>query len=258
MPDAPATEEPAEAEAPAEPPAAPRIRPSGRRVLVAAAAAAIVALVAVALAARLDEPVGAGAVDEAQPIVAGPVVGPGEELTGRSAPQGDLPPLALVLDRAPPEGIGDLPAEDQIPRLRALAATRAEPRRLVELGAAYQAAGRNEEAREAFVNALRLDSDDVAAEVGLVLNAAAEGGSEDERAAGALADLAAQNPDNQIVSFNRGWLAAYRRDAQTAESAWRRTIAIDADSRLGRTATQLLGLLETDTGSAGGTGASTP
>jgi hypothetical protein len=254
MGDAPATEEREEA----EPPAAPRTRPSGRRVLAAAVAAAVVALVAVALAARLDDPVGAGAVDEAQPIVAGPVVGPGEELTGRPAQTDELPPLALVLDRAPPEGIGDLPAEEQITRLRSLAATRAEPRRLVELGAAYQAVGRNEEAREAFVNALRLDPDDVAAEVGLALNAAAAGGVEDDRAAGALADLAAQNPDNQIVAFNRGWLAAYRRDAQTAESAWRRTIAIDADSRLGRTATQLLELLEGDSGAAGGTGAETP
>jgi len=235
-----------------------RVRPSARSLVIAAAAAVGVAVIAVGLAVRLDDPVGAGAVDSAQPIVAGPIVAPGEELTGRPTPTGALPPLALVLDRQPPEGIGDLPAEDQISRLRALAATRAEPRRLVELGAAYQGARRNDEAREAYVNALRLDPDDVAAEVGLALNAAAAGGEDARRAAGALTDLAAQNPDNQIVAFNQGWLAAYQRDAETAEAAWRRTIAIDSNSRLGRTATQLLTLLDEERQGAGAPEPTTP
>ncbi len=129
---------------------------------------------------------------------------------------------------------------------------------MVGRGAAYQGARRNDEAREAYVNALRLDPDDVAAEVGLALNAAAAGGEDARRAAGALTDLAAQNPDNQIVAFNQGWLAAYQRDAETAEAAWRRTIAIDSNSRLGRTATQLLTLLDEERQGAGASEPTTP
>lgn len=231
--------------------------PSARRLVMAIGAAAAVAAIALVIAARMDEPVGEGAVDTAQPIVAGPIVAPGSELTGEPEEQtqtqaqqaesvGDLPPLALVLDRLPPDGIGSLAAEDQIPRLRALAATRAEPRRLVELGAAYQATGRYDDAREAFVNALRLDQEDVAAEVGLALNDALADEQRSSRAAAALAALAARNPDNQIIAFNRGWLAAYRRDVETAESAWRKTIALDSDSRLGQTARELLRLLVGD------------
>lgn len=238
-----------------------RPRPAPRRLALAVGAAAVAAVVAVTLATRLDDPVGEGAVDAAQPIVAGPVVAPGAELTGdppatttdaapRSRAEGL--PIALVLDRLPPDGIGDLPAEDQIPRLRALSATRAEPRRLVELGAAYQGARRNEEAREAFINALRLDPDDVAAEVGLALNAASENDEGVEKAAAALADLAERHPDNQIVLFNQGWLALRAGDADTVASAWEETARIDADSRLGRTATALLAELRAGTSEPAG------
>lgn len=223
-------------------------RPTPKAILAAVAVALVVGLVAVGVATVLDDPVGAGARDAA-PIVAGPVVAPGQELTGGP---NDLPPLALVLDRPPPGEIGSLPAEDQVPRLRALTADEAQPaRRLVELGAALQASRRLEEAREAFESALRRDPDDVAAEVGIALTLGGGGPEGLERAASALADLEAQNAENQIITFNRGWVSIYLRDAEAAREAWERTVEISPQSRLGQTASQLLAALEQDQARSG-------
>lgn len=217
-------------------------RPSTRSLLAVVVAALVIGLAAVGVASVLDDPVGEGARDAA-PIVAGPVVAPGQELTGGPS---DLPPLALVLDRPPPGEIGTLSAEDQIPRLQALAATNAEPRRLIELGAALQASRRLDEARDAFENALRLAPNDIAARVGLALTAGGQGPEGLERAATALADLEDRRPESQIVTFNRGWVAIYQRDADTAQDAWERTVAIAPRSRLGQTASQLLDALAED------------
>jgi hypothetical protein len=60
--------------------------------------------------------------------------------------------------------------------------------------------------------------------------------------------LAAEYPQSQLVSFNRGWLEIYRRRATPAREAWQRTVALDPDSRLGRTATALLDTLGNDPG----------
>lgn len=223
-------------------------RPTPKSILAAVAIALVVGLAAVGVATVLDDPVGEGARDAA-PIVAGPVVAPGQELTGGP---NDLPPLALVLDRPPPGEIGSLAAEDQVPRLRALAADEAQPpRRLVELGAALQASRRLDEAREAFESALMRNPDDVAAEVGLALTLGGAGPDGLERAANLLDDLEAQNAENQIITFNRGWVSIYRRDAETAQEAWERTVEIAPESRLGQTATQLLAALEQDQSGAG-------
>lgn len=196
---------------------------------------------ALGLALLLDDPVGEGARDEAQPIVAGPVVGPGQELTGREGP---LPPLAMVLDRPPPQGLGRLEPEQRIPRLLELASVNAEPRRLVELGVAYQEAGDTGRALGAYEDALRLDPGDLAARVGLAMATGATGSDGLERAGEAMDLLAEQVPRSQLVQFNRAWLGLYREDAETVLDGWRRTRALDATSPLGVTATTLLQQVE--------------
>jgi hypothetical protein len=229
-------------------------RPTPKAILTAVVAALIVGLAAVGVATMLDDPVGEGARDAA-PIVAGPVVAPGQELTGGP---NDLPPLALVLDRPPPGEIGTLPAEDQVPRLQALSADQTQPRRLVELGAALQASRRLDEARAAFERALEVDSNDIAAQVGLALTDGAAGPGGLDQAESELADLEAQNARNQVITFNRGWVAIYRSDAETARSAWERTVEIAPETRLGQTASQLLDALERDQSGGGAGGQATP
>lgn len=208
-----------------------------RRLALLLAASAALAAAAIGLAAALDRPVGAGARDEARPVVAGEVRAPGGDLAGG---EGDLPPLALVLDRPLPDGIGELPPGEQLTRLRELAFTRAETRRVVELAVLYQQLGDQEAARATYREALKLDPDDVAARAGLAMTEGARGAEGLDRAAAALRRLATEHPDSQLVAFNEGWLAVYRREADAAGRAWRRTVGLDPASPLGRTASSLL------------------
>lgn len=215
-----------------------------RALLLACAAVAVVAA-ALAGAAALDRPVGEGARDAvpAQP----------DAIAGlSSAAAAGLPPLGLVLDRPPPGGIGQLPVETQLDRLRALATPAAPARRHVELGSVLQAFGRHEEAADAYRTALAREPGDLAARIGLVMVAAADGDpdalAEAERA---MAALARANPDAQIVAFNRAWLAIYRSDPDGARAGLERTVALGADTPLGVTADSLLGALRGGAGAAG-------
>ncbi|HEX2506943.1 MAG TPA: hypothetical protein VHK23_01390 [Miltoncostaeaceae bacterium] len=198
---------------------------------------------ALLLADALDSPVGAGARDEAQAVAPGPVAVPGGAVAGGQG----LPPLALVLDRPPPDGIGDLPPIRQASRLSELAQRDPDPRRLVELGSVLQLLGAPEDAARAYRAALAEAPGDVAARAGLAMLDGADGEGL-ARATAGLAALAAEHPDDQLVAFNQGWVEIYRRRAGPAERAWRRTVALGADTRLGRTASALLAEL----GRAGG------
>ena len=190
------------------------------------------------VANALDQPVGAGARDEAQPAVPGATVNP---TTGDAS----LPPLALVLDRPLPKLAADLKAPiRQAAVLQQLAADQAQPRRYVELGSVLQLLGQGPAAQKAYETALQLDPADVAAKTGLALVTAARGGTNAAEGAAALRRLAAANPDDQLVAFNEGWLAIYRREAAPAKAAWTRTVALGQDTRLGRTAAALLASLE--------------
>jgi hypothetical protein len=193
---------------------------------------------ALLLADALDSPVGAGARDEAQAVTPGPVAVPGGALAGGEG----LPPLALVLDRPLPEGIGDLPPIRQASRLSELAQGDRDPRRLVELGSVLQLLGVPGDAARAYRAALARDPGDVAAQAGLAMVDGTDGGGL-ARAAAGLAALAAEHPGDQLVAFNQGWVEIYRRRAGPAERAWERTVALGQDTRLGRTATALLGEL---------------
>jgi cytochrome c-type biogenesis protein CcmH/NrfG len=220
----------------AAPSRAPRISP--RRLAIVLGVWVAVAGGAILLALALDSPVGEGARDEAQPAVAGPVAMPAPE----SPSQGDLPPLALVLDRPSP-GAGELPPQERIARLRERAAG-GSPRQLVELGAALALLGEAQEAERAYRQALARAPGDLAARAGLAMVEGARGGAGLARGAAALDRLAAEHPSSQLVAFNQGWLAIYRRRAEEARAAWNRTVALGADTRLGRTAGSLLQALD--------------
>lgn len=206
---------------------------------------------ALLVAGALDSPVGEGARDVAQPAAVGtvatPQTAPGP---GSDAPaEGALPPLALVLDRPLPEPVEGLEPAEQLEQLRQLAISTRDADRFVELGSLLQLAGDGPSAQFSYESALRFDTESIGARVGLALVDGATGEKGLARASAELGRLATRYPQSQIVSFNRGWLEIYRGRAVPARTAWQRTVALDPDSRLGRTATALLTTLENSPGS---------
>jgi len=199
---------------------------------VVAGVGAVVAAAAVGLAVHLDSPdAGPPPRDAAQPAVGGRVVVPSP-----SAAKAALPPLRLVLDRPPPDGIGTLPWRAQVRRLQVLARPAGAPaRRLVELGAARQALGQHSAARDAYRAALARAPGDVAAAAGLAM-------TESKLAAAAreLRALRIAHPSSQLVAFNEGWVAAYRRLPKETVTDLRRAIALGPGTLLGRTAAGLV------------------
>ncbi len=219
-------------------------RPTARRIPPARLAIILgvwvmLAGAAILVAMALDNPVGPGARDEAQPAIPGVVADP----TATAPAQ--LPPLALVLDQPLPTVVADIKAPiRQVPVLRRLAQDTAQPRRYVELGSVLQLLGDRKGAEAAYDTALQLDPANVAAKTGLALATGAQSGDGPAAGAVALERLARANPRNQLVAFNQGWLAIYRRQAAPAVAAWTRTVALGRDTRLGRTAAALLASLE--------------
>ena len=205
---------------------------------------------ALLVAGALDSPVGEGDRDAAQPAAVGTVATPetAPEAPAGTPPEGELPPLALVLDRPLPAPVEGLAPEEQFEQLRRLAISTRDPERFVELGSIMQLAGDGPSAQFSYESALRFDAGNIGAQVGLALVDGATGDEGLARASQELRRLAVKYPQSQLVSFNRGWLEIYRRRAAPARIAWRRTIALDADSRLGRTAAALLATLENSPG----------
>ena len=196
----------------------------------------VLAAIVVGLGSALGGDAGNGAaLDRAQPIVAGVVAAPGQELTGGNS---SLPPLALITAGAVPPTIARLPAAQQAARYAAMAGN--DPALLVKLGAAYQRAGDPDGAAAAYNKALAADPGSLEAKIGLAL---VEGSRSDAglKAAGAkLAVFTSEHPDSQVAWFNRGWVDAYLRDAKGSIAAWERTAALDPTTSLGKTATGLL------------------
>lgn len=188
---------------------------------------------ATAVAARLDTPVQSGPKDAA-PIIAGPVIIAEDEVFGAKG----LPPFALVLERPAPADLVALPTSRRLTALRARSGD--DPTILVQLGAAEQAAGSQTAALRAYERALAARPDDVAAQIGVAFTKASAGGTAAGEAALLMQRLAEERPSNQLVAFNRGWLAAYRRDATTALLAWRQALEIDPSTSLGSTARGLI------------------
>ena len=161
----------------APPPPAPRRVRLGltpRRLAVLLGVWIVAVGAALLIADALDSPVGEGARDEAQAVApGGPVQVPG----GALAAGDGLPPLALVLDRPLPDGVGDLPPIRQAVRLSELARSDPDPRRLVELGSVLQLLGDPENATRAYRAAAARAPDDLAARAGLAMVEGAGGGA---------------------------------------------------------------------------------
>jgi hypothetical protein len=216
--------------------------PPWRRVAAVVAVGGALAAVAVGLASALDQPSGGPAFrDAAQPVAPGTVQVPAAPPTTTAQTRGSrsLPPLRLILDHAPPDGIASLPAAKQVARLRDLVARNPLPARLVELGAAQQAVGDTAGADASFRAALRRDPTYVPAQAGLATIAGAAGQAGLDRAAATFRTLVRRHPRNQLVVFNDGWVAAYRRDRARALSSWARAASLDPRSPLGVAAARL-------------------
>lgn len=203
------------------------------RLIIAGGVGVVAVVVALLVGSALNSPVGAGGRDA-------PAM-PAAVADADAGTEAGLPPLALVLDAAPPDDIGTLPARDQVPRLQALATDGAPAQRFVELGAALQGLGEGSQAQAAYRTALERDPGNIGAQVGLTLVPAAVGTpSAMATAADRLSRLAEAHPDSQLVEFNRGWLEIYRGNAGPAATALLRTQAIDRATPLGQAADGLL------------------
>lgn len=212
-------------------------RPPRGRVLAVAAAALVAGGTALGIASLMDEPVD-GAARDLAPIVVGNVVPPGEELTGENT--SGLPPLAIVLAAATPQAIAALPAAQQVVQLREDVASAPRPASYLQLGRALMELGDAPSAREAFTRAAELAPGSPAPLVGLAMTDGIEGDAGLARAAARMEALARRFPADQLVAFNRGWLAVYRRDAATVVASWRRAVELGPRTALGETAAELL------------------
>jgi hypothetical protein len=222
---------------------------------------------AVLVAGALDQPVGAGERDAAQPAAPDPVAEaparPGEG-AGAGAAGGDpadggaaspdairLPPFAMVLDHQLPSVVAGLEPSAQAEELRQRAMATNDPVTLVELGSVLQVLGDAQSAEFSYRSALDADPGNLAARVGLAVVPATAGPGGLDDAAGALDALAADEPGSQLVHFNRAWVALYAGDEARARAALQRTLDLGAGTRLGRTAQTLLVAMRSVTFEAG-------
>jgi hypothetical protein len=219
---------------------------------------------AVLVADALDEPVGAGERDRAQPAVPGAVseapasrVVEGQQTdgtadggaasrgpaTGGTPARGNavqLPAFAMVLDHRLPADVAKLNLGGQAEQLRQRAMATNDPVTLVQLGTVMQVIGDAQSAEFAYQSALKADPGNLPARVGLAVVPATANPGGLKQAAAALRPLAAANPRSQLVRFNQGWVALYAGDVPGARAALRRTVALGGSTRLGRTAGTLL------------------
>jgi hypothetical protein len=234
-------------------PAPGRWRLPPRRLAALLAVWVVAAGGALLLANALDSPVDEGARDEAQAVAPGPVATPGAGPAGAgpagagpaagaagAGPAASPPPLVLFLDQAPPDGIGDLPPNEQAERLLELAKTDPDPRRLLELGSVLQQLGQPDQARVAFRAVLARSPGNVAAQTGLAMATSGKGAAGLSRAAARLRKLARQYPEDQLVAFNQGVVEVLRRRVAPAARAWSRAVELGPTTLLGAQATDLL------------------
>lgn len=219
----------------ATPDPARRVRPAAL-VAVVLAGLALAAVVIGAGSWLGGDPGSSAGADKAQPIVAGAVVAPGQELTGGNS--SSLPALALVAAEPVPQAISSLPAVQQAARYAAMAGN--NPRLLVKLGAAYQRAGDPDAADAAYSKALAADPASLEARIGKTMVQGSRSADGLKAAAMALAVITSEHPDSQVAWFNRGWVAAYRKDAAGAVTAFQKVVDLGPKTALGITAGSLL------------------
>lgn len=212
----------------------PRVRPAALSAVLVVGLA--LAAIIIGASSWLDGDAGSSAgADKAQPIVAGAVVAPGQELTGGGAA---LPALALIAAEPVPQAIAQLPAVQQAARYAAMAGN--DPRLLVKLGAASQRAGDPDAADAAYDKALAADPASLEARIGKAMVQGSRGGDGLTAAAAALAVITSEHPRSQVAWFNRGWVDAYRKDAAGTVTALQKVVDLNPRTSLGTTAAGLL------------------
>ncbi|HEY7514587.1 MAG TPA: tetratricopeptide repeat protein, partial [Vicinamibacteria bacterium] len=203
-----------------------------RRAGIVAGLGVALAAVALGLASLLNDPTGPRP-SAAQSASAG---------AARTAPPSaeDLPPLSTLLERPLPGGLATAPPEVAARDLERRLAAQRSPRRLVELGVAYQRLDSPDRAVPLFREALSLDPGFIPARVGLAMAGAGSGAGAAVRAQRSLEALERKFPRNQLVVFNLAWAAIYAQDGPVVIRALERTLALDDSSYLGVVAQSLL------------------
>jgi cytochrome c-type biogenesis protein CcmH/NrfG len=185
--------------------------------------AAVVALVAILVAVGLNQPSGSGSSTSG---------------TSTTAAKAGLPQLAVVINRTDP--VQAMAASNQAIALRMMIQRHPTAERYMALGQVEMSLADQQAAVDAFSRAAQLEPSSPDPMVGLAMTQAMPGSSGYDAATSQLNALAARFPNSQVVAFNVGWLALYRRDVATVKSAWAHTVALGPSTELGKTATALL------------------
>ena len=150
-----------------------------------------------------------------------------------------LPQLAIVLNRT--DAISQMAASNQAVALQSEIASKPTASRYLDLGQVEMSLADPQAAASAFAHAAQLAPSTPEPLVGLAMITAMSGTSADMQTANAeLLGLQSRFPDSQVVAFNLGWLALYRRDPATVKAAWAHAIQLGKQTPLGIAATVLL------------------
>jgi cytochrome c-type biogenesis protein CcmH/NrfG len=187
--------------------------------------AALVAVVAILIAVALSQPSGTPASTSTT--------------SGTSAIKAQLPQLAIVLNRT--DAIAQMAVSNQVVALQAEIASKPTATEYMDLGQAQMSLADQQAAVSAFSHAQQLDPTAPEPLVGLAMTEAMSGTQAGFATANAeLQALQSRYPNSQVVAFNLGWLALYRRDAATVRAAWGRAVRLGKQTPLGIAATVLL------------------
>ncbi len=195
------------------------------RFLAVLGIAGVIAIAAIFIAVGLNQPSGSS--------------GTSTSTSGTSTTaQAKLPQLAVVIDRTDP--VAAMTASNQAVALRAMIQSTPTAERYMALGQVEMSLADQAAAIDAFSHAARIEPNSPDPMVGLAMSQAMTGGSGYDAANAQLQALSSRFPTSQVVTFNLGWLALYRRDVATVKSAWARSVALGPHTQLGATAKALL------------------
>ena len=221
---APEAAEPADA----APPPAPDREAARRRTIrffAVVGIAAVVAVAAILVAVVLNQPSGSSGTGTSTSATA-------------SSSKAALPQLAVVLNRTDP--VQAMTANNQAIALRLMLQSHPTAERYMALGQVEMSLADETAAVDAFSRAAQLAPSSPDPMVGLAMTQAMSGTTGYDAANAQLAALSQRFPNSQVVAFNLGWLALYRRDVITVKSAWTHTVALGPTTELGKTAKALL------------------
>ena len=195
--------------------------------------AAVVAIGAILVAVVLNQPSGSSS------------GGTSTSATASSA-KAALPQLAVVLNRTDP--VQAMTAANQAIALRLMIQSHPTAERYMALGQVEMSLADQNAATDAFSHAAQLAPSSPDPMVGLAMTQAMSGSTGYDAANAQMTALAQRFPNSQVVAFNLGWLALYRRDVATVKSAWAHTVALGPTTELGKTAKVLLAQIGKATG----------